>query len=314
MEFVVHGGSLGLRHLICGLGLCALLLSHAGAQASAPMLATPLPAAQTLAPGDLVAVSVFQAPELATTARLDASGAVAMPEAGRIQLAGLSTAQAEAAIAARLTKYLLSPQVQILVREYAPAPVTVLGAVRNPGTYSARSYPTLAAVLAAAGGVTTSAGGQVIVSDEGGQAARTLDLGRLERTADAPAVPLSGGDVVRVIPAATVYVGGDVAKPGAYPMPSTGLTLVEAISLAGGLTHEADASHTRLVHTTATGQLSTDWVNARLILQGQASDPALRPLDLVYVPYSPQRATANRLLSAAVGLGTTIVGGLVVFH
>ncbi|HVB39956.1 MAG TPA: polysaccharide biosynthesis/export family protein [Terriglobales bacterium] len=300
------------------LGVGAVLTGAAFAQASATMLAVPLPAAQTLAPGDLVQVSVFQAPELATTARLDAAGAITMPEAGHVVLAGLSAVQAETALEARLqAHYLRAPQVQLLVREFAPQPVTVLGAVRDPGVYSARSYPTLAAVLAAAGGVTTPAGGEVFITASGSSpnaAPVQVDLTLMERTAAAPAIAVAGGDVVRVVPEATVYIGGDVAKPGAYALPSTGLTLVEALSLAGGIARDGRAAQTRLVHTSAGGHLSTEWIDARPILAGKAPDRALQPFDLVYVPYSPQRAAVFHGLETAVNVGTTILTGLIVFH
>jgi len=132
--------------------LLLLLVALPLAAQSPALVESPPVSAQRLEPGDLVAITVFNAPELATDARLDQSGSVSMPQAGVVPLAGLSTQQAEQALEARLAlHYLIAPHVHVNVREFAPQPVTVLGAVRLPGVYSARTYPELGAMLAAAG-------------------------------------------------------------------------------------------------------------------------------------------------------------------
>ena len=286
------------------------------AAAQAANMAPPPPAAQRLQPGDLIAIRVFQAPELATEARLDVAGAITMPAAGRVILAGRSAAGAERALAARLAAaYLKAPQVHVTVREFAPQPVSVLGAVKAPGVYSARSYPNLVAMLAAAGGLVAPEGERILVTRAG--AARlplALSSEELARSPRAPAVALHAGDVVRVAPAASVYVGGDVAKPGAYVLPASGLTLVEALSLAGGVRRDSRADHTRIVHRSADGRVSVAWLNANPILEGRQPDVALRPLDLVYVPHSVGRATLFRGLQTAVATGSAIVSGVIIFH
>ncbi|MGH9480567.1 MAG: polysaccharide biosynthesis/export family protein, partial [Terriglobales bacterium] len=272
-----------------GLAVALALLPVWGARAQAPpTVAEPPPAAQRLQPGDLIDISVFEAPELATAARLDAAGAITMPAAGRVELGGETAAEAEQALAARLgADYLVAPQVHVTVREFAPQPVTVLGAVKYPGMYSARTYPNLEAMLAAAGGLEAAAGERILVTAAGGEAAGRPPLelsgAQLSGKTGAPAVTLHAGDVVRVAPAASVYVGGDVAKPGAYILPASGLSLVEALSLAGGVGRDGSTRHTRIVHRDAAGHASIEWVDAAPILEGSEPDPGLRAFDLVYV-------------------------------
>ena len=294
--------------------LATLLLAPAAAQSPA-LIESPPASAQRLEPGDLVAVTVFNAPELATDARLDEAGSISMPEAGTVPLAGLSTQQAERALEARLAAaYLLAPTVHVNVREFAPQPVTVLGAVKLPGVYSARTYPDLGAMLAAAGGLDPGAGAAVVVTGPGSsRATMNFDLDALARNGIGSDTPLRSGDVVRVVPAATVIVGGDVLKPGAYALPASGLTLLGALSLAGGTTHDGRLSKTRIVRRGPSGA-SVLWVNAGDVLAGRAPDPPLEPFDLVFVPHSSAHAAFVHGLATAVGTGAAILSGLIVFH
>ncbi|MGH9413845.1 MAG: polysaccharide biosynthesis/export family protein [Terriglobales bacterium] len=303
---------------IIGYGLaCVLVLAiSASAQgATAPLQeATPPVVAQTLEPGDLIAVRVTGAPELQTEARLTAGGSFTMPEAGTLTLAGDSAAQAGQALAARLRQtYLLDPQVQVLVKQFAPQPVTVAGAVVTPGVYSARSYPDLGAMLAAAGGLRASAGGQILIQPAGGDAAEAIPVTAFER-GGARYVRLRAGEMIRVAQAATVYVAGNVVRPGAYPLPPAGLTMLEAISLAGGTRRDSRLNHTRIVHRNLDGDTKTVWVNAGHVMQGEAPDPQLRPYDLVYVPWSPGKADITAGIQLAAATVAQIIFGVIVFH
>ncbi len=292
-------------------GLILWLPAVATAVAQVLPTAAPPAAAQQLAPGDLIRISVLQAPELATETRLDAQGAIVMPEAGRVPLAGKTAAQAAQALAARLgANYLLHPQVQVRIEGFASEPVAVLGAVARPGVYSARRYADLAAVLAAAGW-SAPAAGQILVTRAANGPTRAVDGEALARGGAGGALPLHAGDVVRVVPAATVYVAGDVARPGAYPLPASGLTLLRALALAGGVARFADARRARIVRPEPDGAPPRAIpVNAGAVLRGTAPDPALAPFDLVYVPPSAAKATAVRALEAVV----TTISGVIIFR
>jgi protein involved in polysaccharide export with SLBB domain len=79
-----------------------------------------------------------------------------------------------------------------------------------------------------------------------------------------------------------VSVFGSVAKPGTFPLVS-GLTVVQAVSLAGGLTSIANASE--VVITRRSGEtMRRITVSITKITRGQASDVQLEAGDLVFVP------------------------------
>ncbi|TAN21531.1 MAG: hypothetical protein EPN33_13035 [Acidobacteria bacterium] len=306
-----------LWHHALPIAVALALAATAPAQATLPVQEdTPPIAAQRLEPGDLIAVSVTGAPELSTEARLAADGRFAMPEVGAIRLEGDTAAEAGRKLAARLQQtYLRDPQVQVLVKQFAPEPVTVSGAVRSPGVYSARTYPDLGAMLAAAGGVVRSAAGdKVLVRPPGGSAGVKIPVEALARGGSAATLPLRAGDMVQVLPAGQVYIAGDVVRPGAYPLPPSGLTLLEALALAGGARHDSLTSHTRIVHRLPGGTLHTSWVNTDRVREAKAADPSLQPFDLVYIPYSPGKSGLAAGFQLAATTVAQIIAGVIIFH
>ncbi len=108
-------------------------------------------------------MEVFQEGDLTTVGRVDASGNVNLPLIGDIHLAGLTVAQAQAAVEkAYVTKrYLRHPQVTISIDEYAPREVTIMGQVKNPSRYVLPLESTWSVVdlVSKAGGFTDTAKG-----------------------------------------------------------------------------------------------------------------------------------------------------------
>lgn len=117
--------------------------------------------------GDLVDVTVFDVPELSREVRVSQAGTLSVPLVPvRLQVAGLSEAQAEQKIAEVLeANGLVShPEVSVIVKEHRSRPITVVGAVNHPMVYEADRTVTVLEVLAEAGGITADASDTVIVS------------------------------------------------------------------------------------------------------------------------------------------------------
>jgi polysaccharide export outer membrane protein len=74
---------------------------------------------------------------------------------------------------------------------------------------------------------------------------------------------------------------GQVAKPGNFPL-LPGMTLIQAISQAGGLTAVANSDHVNLTRKTADGQ-QTVTVDVGAINDGKAPDVPLQAGDQIYV-------------------------------
>jgi len=86
----------------------------------------------------------------------------------------------------------------------------------------------------------------------------------------------------------TIYVMGEVTKPGSYPIPTESrMTVLEAISTAGGFTPVAAQDRARVLRY-VNGASVTYNINIKEITQqGQKEkDMVLEPNDIVYVPQS----------------------------
>jgi len=75
---------------------------------------------------------------------------------------------------------------------------------------------------------------------------------------------------------------GQVAKPGSYPFTS-GLTLIQAVSLAGGLTAIADDDMVTITRKADNGKTYSTVLSAAPIMVGRAADIPLQAGDQIYV-------------------------------
>lgn len=86
----------------------------------------------------------------------------------------------------------------------------------------------------------------------------------------------------------TVFVMGEVSKPGSYPIPTESrMTVLEAISTAGGFTPIAAQDRTRVLRNVNGVSISYTIEIKAITQQGQKEkDMVLEPNDVIYVPQS----------------------------
>ncbi len=82
-----------------------------------------------------------------------------------------------------------------------------------------------------------------------------------------------------------VSVLGQVGEPGSYPFKER-LTLVQAISLAGGMNPLAQSRKVKLIRETAEGTKTYE-IDVGAILESKRGDLPLEPGDIVFVPEAP---------------------------
>jgi len=109
------------------------------AEPAAPVAPVAPPAADPsyhLSAGDTIVVAVYGEAELAATQTIGRGGEVRLPLIGEVVLAGQTVREAEHLLEATYIKrqFLKAPAVNIAVAAYFPREVSVLGAVRAPGT------------------------------------------------------------------------------------------------------------------------------------------------------------------------------------
>jgi polysaccharide export outer membrane protein len=164
-------------------------------------------------------------------------------------------------------------------------PIFVMGAVKNPGLHEVQAGHSMLEALALAGGPTIpDAEIQTTVIRDGQAMATLVDLkGAMQKRDPAARIPLQRGDVVQVssLRSLHVMVAGQVRNPGAYEL-RDGDGLLEAITLAGGITEEAAMNRIKVVHQSGKAEI-VDITPA--MLQGEEeSNIRVQPGDLIIVP------------------------------
>ena len=203
---------------------------------------------EKLGVGDAVRVTVFQQPDLTTDGRISEKGTLAMPLLGEVKVTGLTPAEAGSHIADALKngKYLKHPQVTVALTTVRSRQVSVLGLVARPGRYPLDDTSTkLSDVVAAAGGIATGGSDTVTVIRNG----EAKKVAMLEKTFD-----VQSGDTVYIDRAPVFYVYGEVLRGGAYPV-SQNLTVMQAISLGGGITPRGSDRRVKLRRTGPDGKV-----------------------------------------------------------
>lgn len=201
---------------------------------------------------DVLKVTVFDEPQLSGTFRVDVDGSFTYPFLGRIKAVGQNLRSIEAELARLLADgYVRRPQVAIEVEQYRSRSIFVVGEVRSPGKYALAGEMTLIEALAQAGSTTPAAGSEAMIlhpadpsRPEQAEPGATPDsrttrvnLTDLQSGKILNNVMLREGDTVFIPKAERFFVTGHVRTPGAYTY-ERGMTVLQAISLAGGLSEK----------------------------------------------------------------------------
>jgi polysaccharide export outer membrane protein len=146
-------------------------------------------------------------------------------------------------------------------------------------------------MISLAGGLDKDLGQEIIVfrrGEDGSTARKSVDLRKLVYDAD-PALNLTvaPGDIIYVPAVETVriFVSGAVKNPNLYEVPrSEPVTVLKAITLAGGTTDRAAEKRVQVIRMDGNGSRTSLAVNLKKVKKGQAEDPVLQKDDLVLVP------------------------------
>jgi polysaccharide export outer membrane protein len=284
-------------------------------------------AAYVLGPKDQIQIRMTDVEELGDGAlQIDNDGFLRLPLIGRVQASGLTVTEFEARLTQLYSKYLVHPDISVSVAGFHSQPVSVVGAVKNPGVYQVEGQRTIFEMLSLAGGLDQFAGSTLKIT-------RRLDNGRipLPNAADDPTgqfsvaelklksiltaanpaenIAIKPHDVITVPRAQTVYVVGEVQKAGGFLLNEhESMSVLQALSLAGGLDRAASPQRARVLRASAGQSKRTETaVNLKAILDGKAPDVQLNADDILFIPNSQPKRAAARAAEAAIQLGTGIV-------
>ena len=311
-----------------------LAVVHAAAQQPA-VTATQTVSGYVLGPDDEIMIRGIEAPEISDKpdkpVLIGTNGNITLPLIGRVKAGGLTVEQLEAELNTRFKEFIQEPQISVTVTEFRSQPVSVFGAVTKPGVVQLRGRQTLYEVLSMAGGPRDTAGSILTVTrprqsgeiplpgakvDPTGQFSSVeLNVQEiLEGKNPAANIEIKPNDIISVSEASSnmIYVVGDVQHAGAFTLGGQrNVSVLRALSLAGGLGRTAKSDKARIVHEVpGEPKLREVAVNIQQILSGKAKDVELGPDDVLVVPTSSRKVFTTDFLPNAF----SSVVGAAIYH
>jgi polysaccharide export outer membrane protein len=256
---------------------------------------------------------------------VDADGQVNLPMVGRLSAAKLTLRQFEEALNKRLSIYIREPQVVVTIAEFRSQPVSVVGAVKSPGTHQLEGQKNFMEMIALAGGFREDAGNVIKVTRELEWGpiplpGATIDPSEkfslaevnirqiLEAKNPAANISIMPHDVISVPKAELVYVIGGVNKAGGFILSEReNMSVLQALSLAEGLERTCDPRHAKVLRLqSGQDQRIEISVDVKKILDGTSKDVPLQGGDILFVPDSTVKRVGLRTVEAMVQTATGI--------
>ena len=259
---------------------------------------------------DVLSIIVYEEKDLSRGAvRVSADGFISFPLIGRVKVENLTTSEIERLIARKLAEeqYLLDAHISVMVTGYNSKRFLVLGAVKSPGSYSLQAQEHVLDAISRAGGIRRTreaywerAGGEqagkkgMIIrmenpsTDHERKIVINLDLeGLLKGRDQISNIFLIDKDVLFIPTAEHFYIMGQVIHPGSYSITDKEITLVEAISIAGGFTRIAARNRTRIIRVEdGIEKIIEVRVDAITKAGKKIQDVPIKPGDVIVVPES----------------------------
>lgn len=306
--------------------LLFILFSAAAVAQPGPAAASENLPALRIGPNDLIAVSVYGAPELSRSLRVGADGQIRIPMLQRpLKAEGLYASDLETAIAAalRAENILVDPVVTVTMVEYHSRPIRIIGAVRRPLTFQAVGPTNLLEAITRAEGLTPDAGPEILVSRmQPGSGGSPVSLvhripvkGLIDDADPQWNIALFGGEEIRVPEVGKVYVLGNIRRPGAYPLhDASGTTLLKLLALAEGLSPYAAKEAYLYRHQPADAGRIEIPVPLESIVKRKSPDIPLQANDILYIPDNKGRRLTVSTIDRLLGFGAATASGMIIWR
>jgi polysaccharide export outer membrane protein len=247
-----------------------------------------------------------------------------LPILGRVKVAGLNAAEVEQELLQLMDPYFFDPEVAINVTDFRSQPVSIMGAVRNPGVIQLRGPTTIAEAISMAGGLAANSGYTARLSRRLEEGEIPLQTAKLDASGQYSVASVSLGDIINgtnrefnielkpndilmVDNADMVYVLGRVNRAGGFILDESHVSVLQAVAMAQGWTSDASPGSAVILREVADGgkrhQLKVD---LRKIMQGEEEDLMMQPKDILFLPGSGGKKLALAVLQAGAAVLTSV--------
>jgi protein involved in polysaccharide export with SLBB domain len=221
-------------------------------------------------PGDALTINMWGGVTQSISRSVSREGALLLPEAGSLQVAGVSLRQVEEMVRQKLNQQFRNVQVSVSVSRLRSVRVYVVGDVQRPGGYDISSLATPLSALYAAGGPTAVGSLRVAKHYRGKDLVEDVDLyDLLLHGVHRDDARFESGDTLLVPPAGSqVAISGSVKRPAIYELKDGESSLDAVLQDAGGYTAAASLAHITIERVDANQRRETVTVRVE-----QGEDP-----------------------------------------
>jgi protein involved in polysaccharide export with SLBB domain len=210
----------------------------------APLDRIPVTADYVIGPGDQILLRVWGQVNLDLELTVDRAGAIFIPQAGNVNVAGLQFQQLSSYLRSQLERVYRNFDLNVNMGQLRSIQIFVVGQARRPGTYTVSSLSSLVNALFASGGPSNQGSMRHIQLKRGTDVVTEFDIYDLllngDKSKDARLLP---GDVVYIPPSgARVAAAGSVRTLAIYELKNEN-KVADLIQMAGGLSAVADLQH-----------------------------------------------------------------------
>lgn len=248
---------------------------------TAPIAPTAVP--YLLAGEDVISITVIHHPQYSSQIVIPPDGHISMPLLEPFSVTGKTTQEVAQMLTEKYRKYYKNPSVNVTLAQKRRENVLIYGFVSRVGTLEYRPALRLLEVLAEAGGASPSGDlSKVTLTRKSGDK-QVLDISRPETKGGTEVdILLQPGDVIYVPERNTkISVLGEVAQPGSFDYYKDEITVIEAITKAGGVRETADLAAATLIHDGQEQPLDLEAILRRGELAGNIK---LSPGDRIMIP------------------------------
>ena len=273
-----------------------------------------------LGPLDQLVVRSLNGEGINETPTVAGDGSITLPLIGRTVVAGMRAEELQQRLRERLKAFIQEPNVSVSLAMPQSRRISVIGAVNQPGVRVIQGCTTLIDAISQAGGLRQDAGNTIKVTRPGAgsnapepQSAtgtefevidiRVSDL--LEAHRPETNILVQPNDVISIPRAQMVYVVGAVQKAGGFVISERdNISVLQALSLAGGLASAPAPQHSRILHGSGSTNRTEIAVDVKGILNGKRPDVLLKPDDILFIPTNMSQKVGLRAVEAILQTAT----------
>ena len=207
----------------------------------------PLPNEYKISLRDQITVILSGSKDAIFNLNVKLNGTILFPELGAIAVAGKTFGEVKETLSGLIDQSYIGVQIDVSIKDLSAKKITIVGAVKAPGTYLVNPFSTISSALAYSGGISEIGTLRSIRLIRSNGSTFSFDLYKLLINGDrSDDITIEAGDVIVIDPAEQfITLTGEVRRPAIYEI-TANETLEDLVTFGLGFSQYANKSNIEL--------------------------------------------------------------------